>query len=206
MKKDKARQTYLERLVGPQGLEIAKQLLKNGLTDQQIAEETGYDLKIVRRTLFTLYEHHLASYTLERDKETGWMLYRWRVDFADIDRRLADDAHKLIITLEKWLDEERNTVYYTCDNHCSRYTFETASGSACGYAFVCPVCKQSLYHDDTSIPTDTMQEKIDELRTNVLAIFYPENVSIFELAKTAEEETSHLDLHAHYHTRLPALP
>jgi transcription initiation factor TFIIE subunit alpha len=206
VKKDDARQTYLERLVGPQGLEIVKQLLKNGLTDQQIAEETGYELKIVRRILFTLYEHHLASYALERDKETGWMLYRWRVDLADIDRRLADDAQKLISTLEKWLDEERNTVYYTCDNHCSRYTFEAASGSACGYAFVCPVCKESLYHDDTSIPTDTMQEKIDELRTNVLAIFYPENMSIFELAKTAEEEISHLDLHAHHPTWLPALP
>jgi transcription factor E len=206
VKKDNARQTYLERLVGPQGLEIAKQLLKNGLTDQQIAKQTGYELKIVRRMLFTLYEHHFVSYTLERDKETGWMLYRWHIDLADIDRRLADDAHKLIISLEKWLDEERNTVYYTCDKHCSRYTFEAASGSACGYAFVCPVCKQSLYHDDTSIATDNMQEKIDELSTNVLAIFYPENVSFFELAKTAEEERSHLDLHAHHPTWLPALP
>lgn len=187
MKKDKANLAYLEKLVGPQGIEMIERLSKNELTDQQIAEETSTDLNIVRRTLFTLYEHHLASYILERDKETGWMLYRWRVDFADIERRLADDAQKLISTLEKWLDGELNTVYYTCDNHCSRFTFDMASGYACGYQFVCPVCKQSLYYEDTSKLTDAMQGKIDELKTDAQAIFYLENLSIFELAQTEQE-------------------
>ncbi|MGZ5563549.1 MAG: hypothetical protein ACXWEM_06930, partial [Halobacteriota archaeon] len=109
------------------------------------------------------------------------------VDFADIERRLADDAQKLISTLEKWLDGELNTVYYTCDNHCSRYTFDMASGYACGYQFVCPVCKQSLYYEDTSKLTDAMQGKIDELKTDAQAIFYLENLSIFELAQTEQE-------------------
>jgi len=187
MKKDKATLAYLEKLVGLQGLEMVKRLSKNELTDQQIAEETDSELNTVRRTLSTLYEHRLAFYTLERDKETGWMLYHWRVDFKDIERRLADDAHKLISKLEKWLDGEQNTVYYTCDNHCSRYTFDMASGNACGYEFVCPVCKQSLHHDDTSKLTDTMQGKISELKIDAQAIFYPENVSIFELAQTEQE-------------------
>jgi transcription initiation factor TFIIE subunit alpha len=187
VKKDKANLAYLEKLVGPSGLEMIEGLSKNGLTDQQIAQETGTELNIVRRTLFTLYEHHLASYVLERDKETGWMLYRWNMDFADIERRLDDDAQKLISTLERWLDGELNTVYYTCDNHCSRFTFDMASGNACGYEFVCPVCKQSLYYDDTSKLTDTIQGKINELKTDVQAIFYLENSSIFELAQTEQE-------------------
>jgi transcription initiation factor TFIIE subunit alpha len=187
VEKEKARLTYLEKVAGPEGLEIADRLSKNGLTDQQIAEETGYDLNSVRRTLFRLYEHLLVSYDLERDKKTGWMLYRWHVDFADIDRRLADDAHKHVSALEKWLDEEQHTVYYTCDNHCGRYTFEMASGELCGYEFVCPICKQSLYYEDTSALTDIVQLKIDELKTDALAIFYPENVSFFELALAGEE-------------------
>ena len=187
MEKEKARFIYLAKVAGPEGLEIAKRLSKNGLTDQQIAEETGRDLNLVRRTLYTLYEHHLVSYDLERDKETGWMLYRWHLDFADVDRRLADDARKLIFALEKWLDEEQNTVYYTCDNHCGRYTFAMASGEVCGYEFVCPTCKHSLYYDDTSTLTDAMQEKLDEFKTDVTAIFYPENASIFELALAGEE-------------------
>jgi uncharacterized protein YbaR (Trm112 family) len=62
-----------------------------------------------------------------------------------------------------------------------------ASGSACGYEFVCPVCKQPLYHDDTSTLIGTMQGKINELKTDVPAIFYPENLSIFELAQTEQE-------------------
>jgi transcription initiation factor TFIIE subunit alpha len=187
VKKDKAKLAYLEKMVGPLGLEMIKRLPNNGLTDQQIAQETGSELNIVRRTLFTLYEHHLASYVLERDKETGWMLYRWNVDFADIERRLADDAQKLLSTLERWLDGELNTIYYTCDNHCSRFTFDMASGNACGYEFVCPVCKENLYYDDTSELVDTMQGKINELKTNVQSIFYPENLSMFELAQTEQE-------------------
>ena len=187
MKKDKATLAYLEKLVGPQGLEMIERLPKNEMTDQQIAQETGSELNIVRRTLSTLYEHRLAFYTLERDKETGWMMYRWLVNFEDIEHRLADDAHKLVSKLEKWLEGELNTVYYTCDNHCGRYTFDMASGHACGYAFVCPVCKQNLYYDDTSKLTDAMQGKINELKTDVQAIFYPENLSIFELVQTEQE-------------------
>ena len=187
MKKNIANLAYIEKLVGPQGLEIITRLTKDGLTDQQIAQETDSNVNVVRRTLLTLYEHRLASYTIERDQETGWMLYKWSVDFEDVDRRIADDAHKLISTLEKWLDGELNTIYYTCNNHCGRYTFEMASGSVCGYEFVCPVCKQHLYHDDTSILTGIMQGKINELKTDVQAIFYPENLSIFELAQTEQE-------------------
>jgi transcription initiation factor TFIIE subunit alpha len=186
-KEDKATLAYLEKLVGQPGLDMIKRLSKNELTDQQIAEETGSDLNTVRRTLFTLYEHRLAFYTLKRDKKTGWMLYRWLVDFEDIQRRLADDAQKLLSKLETWLDGEMNTAYYTCDNDCGRYTFDMASGYTCGYKFVCPVCKQSLHYDDTSKLTDAMQGKISELRTDVQAIFYPENSSIFDLVQTEEE-------------------
>lgn len=185
--KDKAILAYLEKLVGQQGLEMIERLSKDELTDQQIAQETGSELNVVRRTLFTLYERRLAFYRLERDKETGWMLYRWHVDFEDIERRLADEAHKLISKLETWLDGELSTAYYTCNNNCGRYTFEMASGCACGYKFVCPVCKQSLHYDDTSQITDTMQAKISELKTDVHSIFYPENSSIFELVQTEQE-------------------
>jgi transcription initiation factor TFIIE subunit alpha len=187
VQKDKAKLAYLEKLVGSQGLEMIERLSKNELTDLQMAQETGCSLNVVRRTLFTLYEHNLAFYTTERDKESGWMLYRWHLDLESVKHRLAADAHKLISNLEKWLDGELKTVYYTCDNHCARYTFEMASGYACGYEFVCPVCRQHLYHDDTSKLTDTMQGKIRDLKTDEEAIFYPENLSIFELAQIEQE-------------------
>jgi len=187
VKKNRAKLAYLEKVVGLQGLEMITRLSKNELTDLQIAEETGCNINIVRRTLSTLYERRLAFYAVERDKETGWMLYRWRVDFEDIEHRLLADAQKLIAQLETWLDGELNTVYYTCDSRCDRYTFEKASGYVCGYEFVCPICKQRLYHDDSSKQMDTLQGKINELKTDERAIFYPENLSIFELAYSLQE-------------------
>jgi transcription initiation factor IIE alpha subunit len=49
------------------------------------------------------------------------------------------------------------------------------------------VCKENLYYDDTSELVGTMQGKINELKTNVQSIFYPENLSVFELAQTEQE-------------------
>jgi transcription initiation factor TFIIE subunit alpha len=187
MEKEKAKLAYLEKLVGSEGLEMIERLANKELTDQQIAQETDFNINIVRRTLSTLYEHRLAFYIVERDKETGWMLYIWHADFEDIESRLTADAHKLVSKLEKWLDGELNNVYYTCDNHCGRYTFEMASGCDCGYEFVCPICKQSLYHDNTSKLIETMQAKIDELKTDAQAIFYAENLAIFERAQAEQE-------------------
>jgi transcription initiation factor IIE alpha subunit len=62
-----------------------------------------------------------------------------------------------------------------------------ASGCDCGYEFVCPICKQSLYHDNTSKLIETMQAKIDELKTDAQAIFYAENLAIFERAQAEQE-------------------
>jgi transcription initiation factor TFIIE subunit alpha len=187
VKKDKIIQAYLLNLVGEPGVAMIEQLSTDELTDKEIATETSLDLNTVRRTLFTLYEHRLASYVQKRDKESGWMLYRWHIDLSDIQHHLESDAQKLIDELETWLTNEQINVYYTCENSCGRYTFEMASGYECGYEFICPVCKTSLHHQDNSNSIDAVQRKINELKVNLQAIFYPENLRILD---SAVNETS----------------
>ena len=65
----------LTQLVREEGVRVIKKLPEGEVTDEKIAEITGADVQIVRRTLYILYETRLAVYRRERNKETGWLTY-----------------------------------------------------------------------------------------------------------------------------------
>jgi transcription initiation factor TFIIE subunit alpha len=115
---------------------------------------------MVRRTLYILYENRLANYRRERDKDSGWLTYLWKVDLSDISRNMDEEAQKLIRRLDTRLDFEGQNVCYTCENGCGRFLFETASD----YDFVCPVCHAGLDHQDNSVLVDAVGRKLEELR------------------------------------------
>jgi transcription initiation factor TFIIE subunit alpha len=161
MVKDVAIQGYLENLVGKDGLEMIERVSADELTDEKIAEETGSNLNTVRRTLYILYENRLANYRRERDKDSGWLTYLWQVDLSDITRNIDDEAQKLVRRLEARLDFEGQNVCYTCESGCGRFLFETASD----YDFICPVCRASLSHQDSTILIEALKGKLDQLKS-----------------------------------------
>jgi len=160
MVRDIAVRGYLRNLIGDEGLEIVKNVPLVELTDETIAEETGANLNTVRRTLYVLYENRLARYRRERDRDSGWLTYIWKVDFSDVERNLDEEAKKLINRLEARMGFELQNVSYTCENRCGRYLFDMASD----YGFLCPVCNKSLDHQDNSVLVGTIERKICELR------------------------------------------
>ncbi len=157
---DAAIQGYLKNLVGDDGLEMIEKASIDELTDEKIAEQTGSNLNIVRRTLYILYENRLANYRRERDKDSGWLTYLWQVDLSDISRNIGEEAQKLIKRLETRLDFEAQNVCYTCENNCNRVLFETASD----YDFICPICQASLDFQDNSLLVDVLTNKLEELK------------------------------------------
>ena len=161
MVRDIAVKGYLRNLVGDEGLEIVEKVPPGELTDEKIAEETGANLNTVRRTLYVLYENRLARYRRERDRDSGWLTYIWKVDFNDVERNLDEEAKELINRLEARVGFELHNVSYICENRCGRYLFDMASD----YGFLCPVCNMSLDHQDNSVLVDTIERKISELRT-----------------------------------------
>ncbi|HEX7514583.1 MAG TPA: transcription factor [archaeon] len=151
---------YLKNLVGEDGLEMIGRASINELTDEKIAEETNANLNMVRRTLYILYENRLANYRRERDKDSGWLTYLWKVDLSDVERNVEEEAQKLVRKLETRLDFEAQNVCYTCENGCGRFLFENASD----YGFICPVCQGGLDYQDSSILVEAMGQKLEELR------------------------------------------
>ena len=53
---------FLLEIIGDEGIEVVRALMDREATDEEIADETGIKLNVVRRVLYKLYDYSLASY------------------------------------------------------------------------------------------------------------------------------------------------
>jgi len=150
---------YLTNLIGEEGIKVVKNMPEGEVTDEEIAKATGVLLNIVRRTLFILYENRLATYRRERDTDSGWLTYLWKLDMRNIDRLLDTEVKKLLKNLKTRLEFEENNVFYTCDKGCGRYLFDMAAESG----FICPVCGGELTFQDNEEIVKALRKRIAEL-------------------------------------------
>lgn len=150
---------YLSRLVGDEGFKVVLNMPEGEVTDEQIAQATGVLLNIVRRTLFILYENHLASYRRVRDTDSGWLTYLWKLDMSNLDRQLEMESKKLLKNLKTKLEFEEGKVLYTCKNKCVRLLFETAAE----LEFICPECAEDLEFEDNEKLIKGLKQRIADL-------------------------------------------
>lgn len=158
---DPAVRRYLTKLVGEEGLKVVEETPEGEeVTDEEIAEISEISLNMVRRTLFRLYEARLAEYRRERDQESGWLTYLWRIDLSDIESVLDSEMQKLLENLEERLDFEENSVFYTCDKMCARLLFDDAAETG----FICPICGGELNHLDNEEIVEVLEHRIEEIK------------------------------------------
>jgi len=150
---------YLTRLVGEEGFKVVQNMPDGEVTDEKIAEVTGVLLNIVRRTLFILYENHLAGYRRVRDTDSGWLTYLWKLDLSNLDRQLENESKKLLKNLRTKLEFEEDKVFYTCKNQCGRFLFENAAE----LQFICPECGEELEYQDNEMIIKALKQRISEL-------------------------------------------
>jgi len=77
-------QGLLFNLVGEDGMDVVLNMPDGEITDDGVAEITNVPLNIVRRTLYILFENRLATYRRERNKDSGWLTYLWKIDLKDM--------------------------------------------------------------------------------------------------------------------------
>ena len=98
---------YIHKLVGDEGMAVVEKMIETvpdqEVTDEQVAQLSGINLNLVRKTLYILYENHLAMYRRERDKDSGWLTYLWKLDLDNAEHMLRNEARKLIKKLERRL-------------------------------------------------------------------------------------------------------
>lgn len=154
---------YFHRLVGEEGIKVIKNMPEGEVTDEDISKATGVLLNVVRRTLFILYEKRLASYRRERDTDSGWLTYLWKLDLSPLDTLLDMERERLAANLERRLKFEEKNVFYTCKNNCGRYLFDVAVETS----FLCPECGEELVHQDNEKIVRAIRKRIQKLRPNL---------------------------------------
>jgi transcription initiation factor TFIIE subunit alpha len=150
---------YLNNLVGDEGYKVVLNMPEGEVTDEKIAQVTGVLLNIVRRTLFILYENRLASYRRERDTDSGWLTYLWKLELGNINNQLENEAKKLLKNLKAKLEFEEDKIFYVCEKEDGRFLFEMAAD----LEFICPICGGELKYQENESTIDSLKQRIDKL-------------------------------------------
>lgn len=161
---NKAVNGYIHKLVGDEGMIVVEKMLEEvpdkEVTDEKVAEISGINLNLVRKTLYILYENHLAIYRRERDKDSGWLTYLWKLDLDNAEHMLRNETRKLIKKLERRLDFENQEFYICAEDQPHRILFDYAMEAN----FICPVDESPLMHFDNSEEKQALRNRIDALK------------------------------------------
>ncbi|MGC8816896.1 MAG: transcription factor E [Candidatus Hadarchaeum sp.] len=150
----------LHQIAGEHGYTVAKAIVSEELTDEEIAKRTGIRLNLVRRILYDLYDNRVVSYRRVRDENSGWYIYYWKVDPERALAYVKTNRQLLLQRLEEQLEKEKNTIYFSCSNGCPKVTLEEASEND----FKCPKCKGKLEPYDNSAIIVSLERRIQALR------------------------------------------
>ena len=129
-------------------------------TDEEIAAITNVNLNTVRKSLFLLYENKLARYRRQKDEESGWLTYFWRIDLSGIDRVLEGEMRRLLSNLERRLEYEQNNMFYSCPVCGYRLPFADAAE----LGFTCERCSSMLVFEDNTELVKAIKSRIAKLK------------------------------------------
>lgn len=153
-------QGLLLNLVGEEGMAVIFNMPDEEVTDEDVANLTNVPLNIVRRTLYILFENRLATYRRERNKDSGWLTYLWKLDLSGINELLDSEVIKLIRNLQAKLDFEEKNMFYVCKNNCGRFVFD----DVVEIDFLCPNCHEVVVFDDNELLKNCIIKRIQELK------------------------------------------
>jgi transcription initiation factor TFIIE subunit alpha len=152
-------QGLLLNLVGEEGMDVVMNMPDGEITDDGVAEITNVPLNIVRRTLYILFENRLATYRRERNKDSGWLTYLWKIDLNGINELLEAETEKFIRNLTTKLEFENDNMFYVCTNNCGRFVFDIVAE----LEFLCPNCGEDVVFEDNELIKQTLKKRINEL-------------------------------------------
>ncbi|MFP4005611.1 MAG: transcription factor E [Candidatus Hadarchaeia archaeon] len=150
----------LNRVAGEHGADVVKILMEQGeATDEEIANETGIRLNLVRKILYDLYDNRVLDYRRSRDEDTGWYVYYWHVEPSEALELVNENKRKLLEKLRERIEHERSTMFFKCGDDCPRIEF----GEAVENDFECPSCGETMEEFDNSGIINALERQIETL-------------------------------------------
>lgn len=131
-------------------------ILSGVTSDFDIAEETGINLTIIRKVLYDLHSAGLATYNRIEDPDNTGDIYSWKFKQERVCEIIQSKYVNISVEIEKSIKYEEENMFFVCKSNNHRYKFENASD----HNFECPICGDSLKHQDNSkIILELLKEK-----------------------------------------------
>ncbi len=156
---------YLERLgdalVGkPSGTVLSALAERREATVEWLVKRTGLRQNVVMKILHELYRAGVVDYRREKEVDTNWYVYYWRVRHESLAEVLLRRRDLIVDKLKLRLEYEKNNMFFVCPKHPEiRLTFDEAYDRN----FKCPECGSVLDQFDNSHIIRFLEYKIKQL-------------------------------------------
>ena len=157
---------YLERLADtllgpPSGIVIRALAERREATVEWLMKRTGLRQNVIRKVLHELFQIGITDYRREKEAETNWFMYYWRVKHESIAEVMLRRRDKMLKLLKLRLDYEKNNMFFVCPDHPEyRLTFDEAYD----YSFKCPECGKVLEQEDNKYLIEYLEYLITRLK------------------------------------------
>jgi len=156
--------SVVQELVGEEAIDVVTMLKeKDEATDDEISQKLEIRLNIIRKTLYKLYDNHLADFRRIRDKSTGWFVYFWKLKPERMLDLVKNKKLMVLKKLQERLEYEKNNVFYQCNDGHPRYTFE----EAVEITFQCQECQKPLENIQNTEYIKLLTTKIELLEKDL---------------------------------------
>jgi transcription initiation factor TFIIE subunit alpha len=134
-------------ILGEEGLLLIKELYgKENVSEFDLAKRTKYDIKIVRKMLYLLYNNNLVGFNRKKDKEKGWYIYYWTLIPESIRFIYFKRKREQLVRLNEKMLEEEKELFFICPNDCVRLNFDQGMD----FEFHCPECGELITQDTSN--------------------------------------------------------
>ena len=149
---------YVKNVAGMKGLKVVKSI-GDGATDETIEQQTKFKMAEIRAMLNVLHNHGIVEYNREKNLQTGWFTYTWRVNADRAFKNFISLKRKEYVQLRDYVTQGENSVFYECRKGCNRMPFDNAMESQ----FSCPKCEGKMNAVDNKRELQDHRKKIGEL-------------------------------------------
>lgn len=155
---------FIEKLVGPEGLRVFKELLKyDSVSEEQIADDLNMKVNDVRKVLYKLEEYGFVKNYKERAEENGQMFYYWYVDREMFNRMLLRLKEQVLEKLRARLKKEEEEMYFYCPRDLLRFSYS----EALLHDFTCPRCGTPLEAEEDNLGKIVLKKYIKRLEEEI---------------------------------------
>ncbi|MFH1056899.1 MAG: hypothetical protein V1717_03840 [Candidatus Micrarchaeota archaeon] len=154
---------FIKSVAGIKGWKIVESI-GEGTTDDKIEVKTKFKMAEIRSLLNVLHNHGIVEYGREKNLQTGWFTYTWRVNSDRALKNFVALKKREYSGLKQRLSSEENTVFYTCRKACRKHSFDIALKNE----FRCPSCSGKLNTADNAGEIRDCRTRIAEVQNLLL--------------------------------------